>query len=137
MDAINTPQTKLSRLRWAAVASLLGLIVLSLLWERWLSPIRPGGSWLMLKAIPLLLPLRGLLYGKRYTYQWSSLLILAYLTEGLVRATSDTGTSQMLAVIEVILSTIYFVSVLMFCRDSRPSLTNPALKRTRKKRSAA
>ncbi len=136
MDAINTPQTKLSRLRWAAVASLLGLIVLSLLWERWLSPIRPGGSWLMLKAIPLLLPLRGLLYGKRYTYQWSSLLILAYLTEGLVRATSDTGTSQMLAVIEVILSTIYFVSVLMFCRDSRPSLTNPALKRTRKKRSA-
>ncbi|BCA64605.1 DUF2069 domain-containing protein [Fluviibacter phosphoraccumulans] len=137
MDAINTPQTKLSRLRWAAVASLLGLIVLSLLWERWLSPIRPGGSWLMLKAIPLLLPLRGLLYGKRYTYQWSSLLILAYLTEGLVRATSDTGTSQMLAVIEVILSTIYFVSVLMFCRDSRPSLTNPALKRTRKKRPAA
>lgn len=137
MDAVNTPQTKLSRLRWAAVASLLGLIVLSLLWERWLSPIRPGGSWLMLKAIPLLLPLRGLLYGKRYTYQWSSLLILAYLTEGLVRATSDTGTSQMLAVIEVILSTIYFVSVLMFCRDSRPSLTNPALKRTRKKRPAA
>ena len=137
MDAFNTPQTKLSRLRWAAVASLLGLIVLSLLWERWLSPIRPGGSWLMLKAIPLLLPLRGLLYGKRYTYQWSSLLILAYLTEGLVRATSDTGTSQMLAVIEVILSTIYFVSVLMFCRDSRPSLTNPALKRTRKKRPAA
>jgi uncharacterized membrane protein len=137
MDAVNTPQTKLSRLRWAAVASLLGLIVLSLLWERWLSPIRPGGSWLMLKAIPLLLPLRGLLYGKRYTYQWSSLLILAYLTEGLVRATSDTGTSQMLAVIEVILSTIYFVSVLMFCRDSRPSLTNPALKRTRKKRSTA
>lgn len=137
MDAFNTPQTKLSRLRWAAVASLLGLIVLSLLWERWLSPIRPGGSWLMLKAIPLLLPLRGLLYGKRYTYQWSSLLILAYLTEGLVRATSDTGTSQMLAAIEVILSTIYFVSVLMFCRDSRPSLTNPALKRTRKKRSTA
>ena len=133
MDAFNTPQTKLSRLRWAAVASLLGLIVLSLLWERWLSPIRPGGSWLMLKAIPLLLPLRGLLYGKRYTYQWSSLLILAYLTEGLVRATSDTGTSQMLAVVEGILSSIYFVSVLMFCRDSRPSLTNPALKRTRKK----
>jgi len=133
MDTVNTPQTKLSRLRWAAVVSLLGLIVLSLLWERWLAPIRPGGSWLMLKAIPLLLPLRGLLHGKRYTYQWSSLLILAYLTEGLVRATSDTGTSQILAVVEVILSSIYFVSVLMFCRDSRPSLTNPALKRTRKK----
>ena len=87
----------------------------------------------MLKALPLLLPLRGLLNGKRYTYQWSSLLILAYLTEGLVRATSDTGLSQQLAVIESLLAGTYFVSVLMFCRDTRPSLTNPALKRSRRK----
>ena len=133
MDAANSLQLKLARLRWAAVISLLALIVLSLLWERWLAPIRPGGSWLMLKAVPLLLPLRGLLNGKRYTYQWSSLLILAYLTEGLVRATSDTGTSQWLAVIETALSSLYFVSVLMFCYDTRPSLTNPELKRARKK----
>ena len=134
MDAASTLQLKLARLRWAAVISLLALIVLSLLWERWLAPIRPGGSWLMLKAVPLLLPLRGLLNGKRYTYQWSSLLILAYLTEGLVRATSDTGTSQWLAMLETALSSLYFVSVLMFCYDTRPSLTNPELKRARKKR---
>ena len=134
MDAASTLQLKLARLRWAAVISLLALIVLSLLWERWLAPIRPGGSWLMLKAVPLLLPLRGLLNGKRYTYQWSSLLILAYLTEGLVRATSDTGTSQWLAMLETALSSLYFVSVLMFCYDTRPSLTNPELKRGRKKR---
>ena len=134
MNAVSAPQTKLTRLRWVAVLSLLALIVLSLLWERWLAPIRPGGSWLMLKAVPLLLPLRGLLNGKRYTYQWSSLLILAYITEGLVRATSDTGTSQWLAIIETTLSILYFISVLMFCYDTRPSLTNPALKRSRKKR---
>lgn len=134
MDALSALQLKLARLRWAAVISLLALIVLSLLWERWLAPIRPGGSWLMLKALPLLLPLRGLLNGKRYTYQWSSLLILAYLTEGLVRATSDTGTSQWLAILETVLSSVYFISVLMFCYDTRPSLTNPELKRTRKKR---
>ena len=134
MNAVNSLQLKLARLRWAAVISLLALIVLSLLWERWLAPIRPGGSWLMLKAVPLLLPLRGLLNGKRYTYQWSSLLILAYLTEGLVRATSDTGTSQWLAMIETALSSLYFVSVLMFCYDTRPSLTNPELKRAHKKR---
>ena len=133
MDTASQLQTKLTRLRWTAVLSLLALIVLSLLWERWLAPIRPGGSWLMLKAVPLLLPLRGLLNGKRYSYQWSSLLILAYLTEGLVRATSDTGMSQTLAVIETVLAGIYFISVLMFCYDTRPSLTNPALKRSRKK----
>lgn len=134
MNQPTTPMnTSLNRLRWTAVLSLLGLIVLSLLWERWLAPIRPGGSWLMLKAVPLLLPLRGLMHGKRYTYQWSSLLILAYLTEGLVRASSDTGTSQILAMIEMTLAGIYFICVLLFCRETRPSLTNPALKRKNRK----
>ena len=131
-----TPATSplLNRLRWTAVISCLGLIVLSLAWERWLAPIRPGGSWLMLKAVPLLLPLPGLLKGKRYAYQWSSLLILLYLCEGLVRATSDQGLSQWLATLETILATVFFISVLAFCRATRPSLTNPDLKRSRKKR---
>ena len=127
-------QQSLNRLRWVAVLSCIGLILLSLAWERWLAPIRPGGSWLMLKAVPLLLPLPGLLKGKRYVYQWSSLLILLYLCEGLVRAVSDTGLSQTLAWIETALGVVFFVSVLMFCRATRPSLTNPALKRSRKKR---
>ena len=133
MIASNTDRP-LNRLRWAAVFSCLALIVLSLVWERWLAPIRPGGSWLMLKAVPLLLPLPGLLKGKRYAYQWSSLLILIYLCEGLVRATSDTGLSRSLATLETVFATVYFVSVLAFCRATRPSLTNPELKRSRKKR---
>ena len=133
MNTVSALQRKLIHLRWAAVLALLALIVLSLLWERWLAPIRPGGSWLMLKAVPLLLPLPGLLKGKRYSYQWSSLLILAYMAEGLVRATSDTGLSQWLATLEAALSIIYFACVLMFCYDTRPSLSNPELKRSRKK----
>lgn len=127
-------QPLLDRLRWIAVLSCLSLIILSLLWERWLAPIRPGGSWLMLKAVLLLVPLPGLLRGKRYAYQWSSLLILLYLCEGLVRATSDQGLSQWLAVLETALATIFFISVLRFCYVTRPSLTNPDLKRSRKKR---
>ncbi len=126
-------QGTLNRLRWAAVLSCIGLIILSLLWERWLAPIRPGGSWLMLKAVPLLLPLPGLLKGQRYAFQWSSLLILIYLCEGLVRATSDAGLSQMLGLLETILATVFFISVLAFCRATRPSLNNPELKRSRKK----
>lgn len=126
-------QQSLNRLRWMVVLSCIGLIVLSLLWERWLAPIRPGGSWLMLKAVPLLLPLPGLMKGKRYVYQWSSLLILLYLCEGLVRATSDTGLGQWLAMLETLLATLFFVGVLLFCRATRPSLTNPALKRSRKR----
>lgn len=133
-NVVPATQSSLNRLRWAAVLSCIGLIVLSLTWERWLAPIRPGGSWLMLKALPLLLPLPGLLKGKRYAYQWSSLLILLYLGEGLVRATTDQGLSQWLAVLETVLATIFFISVLAFCRATRPSLTNPELKRSRKKR---
>ena len=132
LPGISTQQS-LNRLRWMVVFSCIGLIVLSLLWERWLAPIRPGGSWLMLKAVPLLLPLPGLMKGKRYVYQWSSLLILLYLCEGLVRATSDTGLGQWLAMLETLLATLFFVGVLLFCRATRPSLTNPALKRSRKK----
>ena len=78
-------------------ASLIALIFLCLLWEAVLAPIRPGGSWLMLKALPLLGPLFGVLRGRAYTYQWTSLLALAYLTEGLVRSWSDHGASAALA----------------------------------------
>lgn len=131
-SALNEPAIR--RYRWIAVIACVALIILSLAWERWLAPLRPGGSWLMLKALPLLLPLPGLLKGKRYAYQWSSMLILLYLCEGLVRATSDTGLNQILGAVETMLATVYFVSVLAFCYATRPSLTNPALKRTHTKR---
>ena len=68
-----------------ACSSLLALIFLCLAWELWLAPLRPGGSWLALKALPLLLPLMGILHGRRYTYQWASMLILAYFAEGVMR----------------------------------------------------
>ena len=69
--------------RLAAGASLVLLLLLCLAWELWLAPLSPGGTLLALKAAPLALPLGGILSGRRYTYQWSSLLILGYLAEGL------------------------------------------------------
>ncbi len=85
---------------WTAIVSLIALIFLCLLWEAWLAPLRPGGSLLMLKALPLLIPLFGILRGKVYTYQWTALLVLAYFTEGMVRAWSERGSSQRLALLE-------------------------------------
>ena len=63
---------------------------------------------LMLKALPLLLPLIGILKGNRYTFQWSSMLILLYFTEGVVRAWSDQDPSSTLAILEVIFSLLFF-----------------------------
>lgn len=104
---------------FAACASLAGLILLCLAWELWLAPLRPGGSLLALKAAPLALPLGGVLAGRRYTYQWSCLLILAYFAEGVMRAWSERGTSQMLALAEVAFSLVFFVSAVAFARLTR------------------
>lgn len=104
-----------------AAVSLVGLLFLCLAWELWLAPLRPGGSMLALKALPLLLPLFGILRGKRYTHQWTSMLALAYVTEGLVRAASDQGASQALAVAETVLAMLLFVGCLGHARVTAPS----------------
>lgn len=70
----------------------------------------------MLKALPLLLPLRGILHGRRYTYQWACMLILLYFTEGVVRAWSDRPPSSILAIIEIALSTIFFFASIYYTR---------------------
>lgn len=104
----------------AAITSLLLLIVLCLAWELWLAPLRPGGSWLALKALPLLAPLFGILHARRYTHQWASLLILLYLLEGLTRAFSDNGMMQLLAVVEVLLALVFFMATLCFAQATAP-----------------
>lgn len=102
--------------RWLAVGSLVGLIVLGLLWELLLAPLRPGGSWLVLKVLPLCLPLAGLLKRRLYTYRWVSLLVWLYFTEGVVRAWSDPPLSQALALIEVGLCLSLFTACALHVR---------------------
>jgi uncharacterized membrane protein len=102
-----------------ATAALGALIVVCLAWELWLAPLRPGGSLLAFKALPLVLPLSGILKGKRYTYQWSSMLILAYFAEGVTRAWSERGTSQLLACIEVLLCLAFFAAAVSYARLTR------------------
>ena len=102
--------------RAVAVASVLGLIVLGLLWELWLAPVRPGGSWLALKVLPLCLPLAGLLKHRMYTYRWLSLMVWLYFIEGTVRATSDRAPSSWLAMVEVVLCLVLFIACTMHVR---------------------
>ena len=106
-------------LRLAASAALVALIVLCLAWELWLAPLRPGGSYLALKAAPLGIPLLGVLLGRRYTYQWTSMFVLAYFTEGVVRAWSERGATQLLASIEIALSVVFFAVVVGYTRSTR------------------
>lgn len=105
-----TKENQIEAIRWTAAASLSGLIVLGLLWEMVLAPIRPGGSLLALKVLPLILPLAGVLKNRMYTYRWLSLLVWLYFTEGAVRAWSDRPPSNYLAMIEVFLCLVLFTA---------------------------
>lgn len=110
---------RIHQLRYCASVSLISLIVLGLAWESFLAPLRAGGSNLILKTLPLLLPLFGILRGKRYTYQWASMMILIYFTEGVVRGFADQGLSARLAQIEIGLSLLFFFSAIFYAKYSK------------------
>ncbi len=100
-----------------AIGSLVALIAWLVAWEMWVAPLHPAGSILALKALPLLIPLRGVLKRDIYTLQWSSMVILLYFTEGVVRAWSDTlALSRYMALGEVALVCVYFVCALLYLR---------------------
>ena len=108
--------TQIEATRWLALGSLAGLIILGLAWEMWLAPIRPGGSLLALKVLPLCIPLAGLLKNRMYTYRWLSLMVWLYFTEGAVRAWSDKPPGNYLAMIEVVLCLLLFVACALHVR---------------------
>lgn len=109
----------LRALRLAAAGSLVLLAALCLAWELWLAPLRPGGSLMALKALPLLLAFRGIAEGRRYTYQWSSMLVLGYFAEGVMRAWAERGVSQSLAMMEVALGLVFFAAAVAYARQTR------------------
>jgi uncharacterized membrane protein len=102
--------------RQLALGSLAGLIVLGMAWELWLAPIRPGGSLLALKVLPLCIPLAGFLKNKLYTYRWVSLMVWLYFMEGAVRAWSDKPPSNYLALLEVALCLVLFTACALHVR---------------------
>ncbi len=113
---MTTPLTYAQRLAARmALASWLSLIALSVLWEWQLAPLRAGGSWLVLKAVPLLLPLRGVWRGEAYAMQWALLLVLLYLCEGALRS-FDAPPAAWLAWAETLLALLFFASAIVYLR---------------------
>ncbi len=96
--------------RWLAVAGLLGLVALGLAWELAIAPIKPGGSLLALKVLPLCFALAGLLKNRMYTYRWLSLLVWIYFTEGVVRGWGDKPPGNWLGMLEVALCLVLFTA---------------------------
>jgi len=113
-----------------ATAAFIDLFILCVCWEWFISPLRPGGSWLILKGVPLLFAIPGIWKGKVYTMQWASMLILLYITEGLVRIL-ETGLNFWMALLEIILATTAFVCLLIYLKPIKKEAKNLARQQAR------
>lgn len=103
-----------------AITSLIALLLWCIVWEIWVAPLRPGGTLLFLKALPLAFAVRGVARGSLYTIQWASMLVLLYLMEGVVRVMSDPpGPSISAAWVEVVLSSIFFFCSIFYVRPAK------------------
>ncbi len=108
------------RLKLVANISLWLLFLLCLAWEIFLAPLRPGGSLLFLKALPLVFAFKGVAKGSLYTMQWAAMLVLLYLMEGATRVMSDPpGPSITMAWLEILLSLIFFSSAIFYVRPAK------------------
>lgn len=83
---------------------------------------------MILKGIPLLFAIPGLWRGKIYTMQWASMLILLYITEGLVRIL-ESGANFWLAFLETFLATTGFVCLLIYLKPIKKEAKSLAKKK--------
>ena len=105
-----------ARYALAASAILVALALLMIAWEGWIAPIRPGGSWLLLKALPPLLLLPKIWRGDVYTFKWAPLVMLFYFSEGVVRAWSEAGASRLAASLEIALAVAFIACCWMYIK---------------------
>jgi uncharacterized membrane protein len=103
----------------------IALIVLSILWEGWLAPTQPAGLWLMIKTLPLLIPLFGMLHHKRIHFSIAGLIVMPYFTEAVMIGWGEVATGVknpvLLAcsLIEVFLVLGFVVSVYIYLRNTK------------------
>ena len=109
----------MNKLFFSASLSLICLIILNLIWELFYNPLNSLGSFMVIKSVILLIPLPGILKKNRYTYQWSSMFILLFFIEGVVRFYSESGISQSIALYQIILSFVFFMSTMFFCKAAK------------------
>jgi uncharacterized membrane protein len=111
------PANRDERLEWLASALLISLILWLTAWELDLAPLRPGGSWMVLKVLPLLALLMGTVKQRTRSYQWGSIIIWIFACEGVVRGMSDPSVhSRMLGWGELAMSLGFFGVILMIVR---------------------
>ena len=119
MSAPATPGSPAARWHRLAIALVAALALLEALWELALAPLRPGGSWLALKAVPLALIWLPMVRGSRQVRQGASLLLPLFAAEAIVRAVTETGRHALVAAAAAALAAGALAAVLMSFRAER------------------
>ena len=123
MRAEAPPAPAWTAARWhrLAVALVVALALLEAIWELGLAPLRPGGSWLALKALPLALVWVPLVRGARKARQAASLMLPLFAAEGVVRALTESGRHALVAACATVLAVAGLIALLMSFRAEKRS----------------
>jgi len=84
-----------------------------------MAPVRPGGSWLALKGLPLALAWPALARGATRVRQGMTLLLLPYAAEGVVRGLTESGRHALVAWTAALVAALAFAALLSSFRAER------------------
>lgn len=100
-----------------ALSSYFLLIAWLLIWHFLLTPDKPTSAvfTLLFWILPILLPLKGLLQSKPYTYAWTNFIVMYYLLHGLTAIYAVEG-ERLYALIEIILCCGLFTGCSYYAR---------------------
>tara|TARA_S200000501_G_C20340500_1_gene533041 strand:+ start:107 stop:505 length:399 start_codon:yes stop_codon:yes gene_type:complete len=99
-----------------SIFSILSLFLTCITWEFLLAYFNSKSPWLIIKSIPIIFPILSTLKKNIYNLQLSSMFILLYFTEGVVRAWSETGYSLSFAILEIFFTILFFLSSIFYLR---------------------
>ncbi|MBC7983774.1 MAG: DUF2069 domain-containing protein [Candidatus Obscuribacterales bacterium] len=106
------------RLRNVTLLALIALLALVCAWQLFPTPSVAAGGKALLLVAPLLLPVVGLVRGKRNTYRWATLCVLPYIVVGLTEVIANPAARLWSAAI-LALSLLLFSALIGFLRASR------------------
>lgn len=95
-----------------AIFFIIAMSIWCILWEGHLAPIGKDSSLLILKGLPIIIPIFGLLRNSIKTYQYTLLLLLPYFIEGVFRGYAENGIHRLMAIGEIIISLLIYMSLL-------------------------
>jgi len=108
--------------RWHNITliSHIGLLITIIIWYFFISPPQYTLSMILslVYVLILLIPAPGLFKKTSGVYMWSSFLILIYFAHGIIETWANPD-ERFLAIIEIVLSSIFFVSATMCFRYAR------------------